>query len=376
MIFYDQSPEPVVTVEVDSQRLESSEKDSDVPQHDLHQAGVLAVVGRGRFSKREKASQLLWQATNMARSMQSTLQSPKPVQESGLSLSHPAGAGKIQFFSKARPAEFGEIGLQHLLGFIKHNRLLQSILGLTRQDLASWVGPWAPMDPSEVTLVETIANHLFGDTTLSYPSMDVLNIVVKFNTTSPKVKPVLLRVSVGQDPRHEVRDCHHCCQDFQVFDYIGPEGAVKLHLSSLDPNMEQPFRHGTEFSDHNLTRRQIVYTRWSQLAYMYQGWASARVLKRCLCQTKPVHYIDLFNEKTCEKEEFDAMVSSHQASSFEPFPQERGRLVIIGCKRKRSPSEDRWNPQGDEGSENEEEFEPFPPDDHSTLYLSQAIVRR
>jgi len=62
------------------------------------------------------------------------------------------------------------------------------------------------------------------------------------------------------------------------------------------------------------------------------------------------------------------------AGSFEPYPQRARRVLVIGhLGESEDEEESRWDPDGDAGSENGKEFEPFPPDEHGQKYLSPAV---
>jgi hypothetical protein len=387
---YDQGAEPVAIVEVKCQRL-ASVPDEEPPKHEFHYCGALAVIGRGRFSKRQKASQLLWQASNMAVDMQSRMHLPQTFQNQTIPSHQPVNTNVPQFWICSRSDDHLKSNVQRIIGFVKTDSVFQNLLGLTRSDAEYWVNDWLQMSSAEGPLVESVANHLFGDTLLAYPKMCILNILVKFYTSSPVRKPILLRISIGQDPRPDILDCPHCFKTFQQIDYIGPHGAAKLHISSPDdprPHTTRPhrFRSLADFAIDNTTKRSTAHTKWSQIAYLYQGWSQSPLLVACECENKlpknlaSQHFINVWNEKVCEEDNdvFDPSGESigDSAGSFEPYPQEGRFLLTVDCY---SESEDedeedsRWDPYGDAGSENGKEFEPSPPDEHGQKYLSPAV---
>jgi hypothetical protein len=389
---YDLSVEPVAIVGLERQRYAHHDIEKQYPSHQFHQGATSAVIGRGRFSKTHKVAELLWQASNMALDMRDRMYEPQSLQNRTLISYQPADLHVPQFWICTRSDEFLKSSVPLIIGFVKHNTVFQNLLGLTRPDGAHWTNDWLQMSNSEGPLIESVANHLFGDTLLSYPEMSVLNILIKFHTTVPAKKPLLLRISIGQDPRSEILDCHHCDKTFQLIDYIGPQGAVKIHWSSRDapgPRARHPhqFRDWTDFSTDHTTKRHNFCTKWSQIAYLYQGCSHMPLLVRCTCENKmhknikSQHFIDLWNEKACEEDNdvFDSTGESCQniMDSFEPYPHESHFVVIIdpqgAVEDSDSDSEDRWDPDGDAGSEVGEEFEPFPPEEHGEKFLSPAV---
>lgn len=387
---YDRCAEPVTIVEVREQLYGHRDVDEQPLKHEFHQGGRSAAVGRGRFSKRQKATQLLWQASNMASAMQAHLHEPQSLQYR-TSFSHQQVDEQVpQFWICSRSDEVLKSSVQRIIGFVKHNVVFRNILGLTRPDNAKWVNDWVQMPSSEGPLVESVANYLFGDPLLSYPEMSILNILVKFRTTSPIVKPVLLRVSLGQDPRTDVLDCHHCAKTFHVIDYIGPQGAAKLHMSSRyvpqqSSSHSHQYRDWADFRSDHATESRTIHTKWSQIAYLYQGWSHNPLFRPCTCENKvhknvkSGHFINLWDEKTCKEENdiFDGTGDLHKGimGTFEPYPQESSGVVIedscglVGD----SEEEDRWDPEGDRGREDVKEFEPFPPAEHGEKFLSPAV---
>jgi hypothetical protein len=387
---YDQGAEPVTIVEVIRQRYESADADEQSLKHEFHQCGMLAVIGRGRFSKRQKAAQLLWQARNMAMAMQSRIYEPQSFpSRSSLSL-QTADMHVPQFWICSRSDESLKSNIQTIIGFVKHNNVFRNLLGLTRPDAAHWMNDWLQMSNSDGLLVESVANHLFGDTLLSYPKMSILNILIKFHTTLPTKKPVLLRISIGRDPRLDILDCPHCDKTFQLIDYIGPQGAAKLHVCPREvarppATCAHPFRDWADFSSDHTTKRRTVHTKWSQIAYLYQGWSDAPLLVRCTCEDKihknlkSEHFINLWDEKLCKEDNelFDETGESRRdiMDAFEPYPQEYSQVLYIGShgKAEDSEEEDQWDPNGDAGSEDEKVFDPFPPEEHAEKFLSAPV---
>lgn len=385
---YDQEPEPVAIAEVNSECFETEGPDEEPMMHKFHQGGVLAVIGRGRFSKRRKATQLLWQASNMARDMQSRMHDPQTLQTPPVPNYQPVDSQAPQFWICSRSDEFLKRNVQRIIRFVQHNTVFKNLLGLTRPDGAHWVNDWLQMSSSEGPLVESVANHIFGNTLLSYPETSVLNILIKFYVTSPTKRPILLRISIGQDHRSDILDCPNCSKIFQLIDYIGPQGAAKLQISSrADPrnHASQPhkFRSWEDFSNEHITKRFTVHTKWSQIAYLYQGWLRSSLLVRCTCDAKihknqdSEHFINLWDEKMCEEDRvvFDPTgeIQGDERESFAPFPQESSRVLIANIHKTvgDTEEEDIWDPNGDAGSE--DEFDPTPPEEHIENHLSPAV---
>ncbi len=77
---YDQCAEPITLVEVREQLYGHHDVEEQPLKHRFHQGGKLTAVGRGRFLNRQKATQLLWQASNMASAMQAYMHEPDSFQ--------------------------------------------------------------------------------------------------------------------------------------------------------------------------------------------------------------------------------------------------------------------------------------------------------
>lgn len=141
---YDRCAEPVTIVEVREQLYGHRDVDEQPLKHEFHQGGRSAAVGRGRFSKRQKATQLLWQASNMASAMQAHLHEPQSFQNR-TSLSHQQVDEQVpQFWICSRSDEVLKSSVQRIIGFVKHNVVFRNILGLTRPGNAKWVNDWGP----------------------------------------------------------------------------------------------------------------------------------------------------------------------------------------------------------------------------------------
>jgi hypothetical protein len=375
---YDQGEEPVKIVHVFSGALKTSTPEDYKPIHELHQDGNMAVLGRGRFSKRDKTFQLLWQASNMAMTLQMRLQATDASHEMKQLPVQSTDTSTPAMWISGRPNEFQSQSIACIMDFVKGDRLMLNLLGLTRQDLARWSGNWTQMPSADAILVEKLANHLFGDVLHTYTEMQIVSIVVKFYTTSPTHSPVLIRISIGQDPRQDVQTCSHCDATFQTVDYIGSQGATTLHISSLDTMPEMQFKSLSEFENHHRVKSRTAHTKWSQLAYLHKGWRLAPLLRICHCDEKihtrsgNEHYIDVWDEKHCEQEKFEPDVQTQNEELFDPFPQDPTSVLLVGDHLPPEDSdEERWDPEGEEDLD--DEFEPFPPDEHSETFLSPAV---
>jgi hypothetical protein len=355
---------------------EAIRTESQVPQrpfHDLHQSGHVAMVGRGRFSKKEKPFRLLWQMKKLCHGMNRALYQARSSGRATIAGAQSIAADSISYVVRfqGQSAESNE-KRQGLIDFCQQNGQIHGVLGLTKVDRVRWLQTWSETLEGDAPLVVQTANHLFGDLKSSYPEMDILEVLIYFHTTAPHREPILLRAAAGWDTNEHHSKCGYCNDSFQIVDFMGSSGAVKLHLSDVDSTrMFQPFSTFESFREAFTDSKETVYPSWSGLAYMFQGWNYAPLLRRCPCGSKThknlssEHYINVFEEQTAELEVFDPVATSELSVPFESFPSEDNIVLVYGTKGRTHPSEESWDPFGMEDSE--EEFENFPEAAHEDV---------
>ncbi len=189
----------------------------------------------------------------------------------------------LQFWICSPSDEVLKISIQPIIGCAKHNIVFQTILGLTSPDAAKWVNDWVQMPNPEGPPVESVANYLFGDPLPSYPEMYILNILVKLRTTSPIEEFVVIRILLGQNPRTDVLNCHHCAKTFHIIDYVGHQDAARLQVSppdvpQLSGSHSHQYRCWADFGSDHDTERRFIHIKWSQIANLYQGWSHDSLL--------------------------------------------------------------------------------------------------
>ena len=358
---------------------EKSYKNQNVkPTHDLHHSGRVAIAGRGRFAKKDKAMKLLWQTQNLVRDMQNALNLTKASGKAALPGQQADAGDGISYLVRTRASSAQtEQKQQRLINFMRNDNYIQSILGLTKQDRKRWLHSWTRMAEDEAPTILATANHLFGDLLRSYPGMDVIEVVVFFQTALPHREPILIRVSAGCDPRDEILNCYYCDDAFQIIDFMGPSGAVKLQNSVCD-SLLNDFSSFESFRDAFISSQKTIYTSWSEVAYVFQGWNYVPLLRRCPCDSKThknessEHYIDVFDEQTIKNEAFDPHAKSHLEVPFDPFPSEEGaRTLVYGSLANKGSLVEKWDPLGEDGSE--EEFDPYPEADHGSVSDIKAL---
>lgn len=363
-------------------QIEALNTKSQVPQrptHDLHQGGHVAVAGRGRFAKKEKPLELLWQMKKLCHDLGKALSHANLSAKAGLSGAPSATADCISYIVRIRGNGVGiREKRQRLIHFCQRNPQIHGILGLTKEDLVRWLQPWQETAEGDASLIVQTANHLFGDLTCSYPEMDILEVLVYLHTTAPPREPIMLRAAAGWDPREEHNKCLYCDDKLQIVDFMGPSGAVKLHHSAINSTrIFEPFSTFDSFRDAFAHARETVYPSWSEIAYMVQGWYYAPLLRRCPCESKThqhlgsEHYVNVFDEQTAQLEDFDPTASSYLRVPFEAFPSEDRVVILHGSKGKEVPLEETWDPSGDEDSD--EEFEPYPEAEHDSVSDIKAV---
>lgn len=349
------------------------------PTHDLHQGGHVAIAGRGRFAKKEKPLKLLWQMKKLCHDLGKALSHANFSAKAGLPGAPSAMADCISYIVRTRgdSAEIQE-KRRRLIHFCQQHSQIHGVLGLTKQDRMRWLQPWHETVEGDASLIVQTANHLFGDLTSSYPEMNILEVLVYLHTTAPRREPIMLRAAAGWDPREEHNKCLYCDDEFQIVDFIGPSGAVKLHNSAVNSTgIFEPFSTFGSFRDAFADAQETVYPSWSEIGYMFQGWYYAPLLRRCPCESKThqhlesEHYVNVFDEQTAQLEEFDPTASSYLRVPFEPFPSEDSMVILYGRKGREVPSQEIWDPSGNEDSE--EEFEPYPEAEHDSVSDIKAV---
>lgn len=167
-----------------------------------------------------------------------------------------------------------------LLVFMRHSKLIQSILGLSRGDIIQWMGFWDRMGDENAQLLNDAAACLFGDPALSYPHMESLTLLVYFVMDSPSRLPILLRISFGNLQSTVTTGCDDCETCPMDLDYIGPVGAFKVHAAVRCDRNWQSLEDLT--SEYRL-RSTVFFSRWSPTAYLTHGLGAVRHLRQCLC---------------------------------------------------------------------------------------------
>ncbi|KIW31526.1 hypothetical protein, variant 2 [Cladophialophora immunda] len=354
---------------------------SQVPQcpiHDLHQGGCVAIAGRGRFAKKEKPLQLLWQMKTLCHDLENALSQASISAEAGLPGAPTPTADCVSYIVRIRGNGAGmREKRQCLIHFCQRNSQIQGLLGLTKQDRMRWLQPWHETVEGDAWLILQTADHLFGGLASSYPDMHILEVLVYLHTTAPRREPILLRAAAGWDPREEHNLCLYCDDKLQTVDFMGPGGAVKLHHSaSNSTNIFQPFSTFDSFRAAFAEARETVYASWSEIGRLFQGWYYAPLLRRCPCESKThkhlgsEHYVNAFDEQAVGQEEFDPTASSYLEVPFEPCPPEHNTVLLYGSKGV-ATSKETWDPCGDE--ESEEEFDPHPEAEHDCVRDIKAV---
>ena len=280
--------------------------------------------------------------------------------------------------TRSRNAE-AEQKQHRLINFIQHDNHIQGVLGLTKQDRMRWLQAWSRSAEDDAELIVQTADHLFGDLAGSYPEMDFVEVLVFFYTTSTRREPILMRAAAGWDPRDEHRDCLYCDDTFQIVDFLGSSGAAKLHISDSNSKIES-FSTFESFRDAYTSFQKTIYTSWSEVAYLFQGWYYVPLLRKRPCESRThknqrsEHYINVFEEQISEFERFDPEATSYLRVPFEAFPSDERKMLVYGRQGKLYSSEDAWDPLGEDCSG--EEFDPYPEDEHNSVSDIKAVNLR
>lgn len=118
----------------------------------------------------------------------------------------------------------------HLISHVKHRTLCQHLLGLGRRDTTKWLNGWRLMEETTGSETQAMANNLFGDPALPYPEMGLISLLIRFTTTVPESRLLLMRVCVVVDRDPSVRKCNYCHSACILLDVIDSQIAVKAHV--------------------------------------------------------------------------------------------------------------------------------------------------
>jgi hypothetical protein len=262
---------------------------------------------------------------------------------------------------------------------VKHHKVCLDVLGLGRRDRSNWLNEWTPMEQSDTEIIGTGVNLILGDLLQHYPGMNIMSLLVKSQVTSPSTKPILLRVSLGIDSRIGTQDCNYCDFGFLVFDYLGPEGAIKIHDSFSKRNLHQVFRDVADYKNTSRLVTKSLKLKWSESAPMYKGWAQMPVMRACLHGETVVYHEDEPPRTQGDDKWTGSEDSDH--TSFQAFPLDSSvRIYDISChhsggNKERGFEHAKWNEFSSDEKEVkfdskpklEDQFNPYPSDDEKSL---------
>jgi len=291
------------------------------PEGHLHQAGARGTVLRGRFNGTAKSGDFLSKFHKLTALLVNVVQDPK---EANGPQSSTGDDGAPEFFYRLQNYSMqAKEAMNKIMVIAKHDKLCRDILGLTKSDRSRWLKDWTPLEQREADKIGAGVNILLGDMLPLYYNMSIISLLVRFYSKSSR-KPILLRLSIGIDPRKEIRDCNYCDYGFSTLDYLGPEGALRLHDSFSKRNLRKMF------STTYVSETNTLNLRWSETATMHLGWSRMPVVRACQHGKTTIYHDDVLGVHN-EREEWDPTPSKDH-TCFQPFPSDdRLRIIETGC---------------------------------------------
>jgi hypothetical protein len=232
------------------------------------------------------------------------------------------------------------------------------------------------MEESESADRNNVALALFGDCSLSYPGAHLIRLIVHFQASNTVAGEMMLQLVVGYEPGEYVRDCTECDKEFVIVDLVGPDGAMKVHLTVPDQSNLQRWKTKEEFiSDIRIGSTQ-TFAKRKDLAYISQGWSQTRVYLKCRCGRRDTdkdhrgHWCNLSENEELQ-DIWDNEALAEQNQRFDPFPLDGHQQYLIDSDHSDGDSdEEKWDPKGLKGGD--ETFDPNPEqsEEHSYDALS------
>ena len=354
------------------EKLAPATKDDLQSSQHVHQAAVQGIACRGQFAEKKKAAQFLWQARDLANSLDLIIREQKT--RTGLSAlpTWPTDSEAPQFRVSSRENNHSSEKVQRLIDHVKQSKLCQDMLGLGRRDRGKWLNGWSPVDKQEGSTMEIAARHLFKDPAIPYPEMGLVTLCVRFNVTFPRKRLTFLRVCLAKDPKQEIRCCDDCTGTCVILDFMDSEAAVKIHTTLPGSSIRKICDDWRAFSKTFAIKTRTQVARWNKMDYLYQG-ISQMCTNHLDCQSrrkvkKEATHQSFPLEKTKVEEDFDENPVLEQRNKSEPFPTDRiwhMHTSKCGVCPGMSDEDSEQDDGLEEGSGSDEEsfFDPFPSED-------------
>lgn len=359
----------------------------EIKRH-VHYNGQFTASGNARFEREGLLKSLLWSSRNLANEARYLIHEKQ--NEDPVVLAVPADTqGSCQespeFWISVGSGRSATIAVGPLLVLLRHNKLIQSVLGLSQRDSRRWIGPWTRMTEEKAQLLNETVKCMFGDPGMSYPHTQNLSIIMHFISDLSTKTPILLHVSFRSLDSIRSAECTLCDSFALVLDYIGSAGALKIQVPARNFKNGVPWQSLDDLTREHRLEQTVFFSKWSPTAYLAQGLRPTYHMRQCFCNGavhqggfKP-HFIDMQKEQDLEDEKWCTFPDQLTGEDFfHPFPgndEAEGKKYVVENMdvMDYDSTEERWDPQAQEdpGAFNEQ-FDPYPSDDEvESRYLSR-----
>ena len=316
----------------------------------IHRMGDQGIACRGRCVDKMKAADYLWQARNLAVSISEMLHrsvvAGRPKKWNAFS-SEPLVP---QFWIPPQAFATIEVSrLQTVLQKVKQSGLCTELLDLTGKDRFNWKKNWALMTHDDGSRTEALSRDLFGDPSLPYPEMNLFTIFIRFDTAHSSMRPVLLRLVFGIDPREYIQHCSLCHNDFMILDLIDSGAAVKIHIP-MNSARDYFYQNWQDYSDRLRMKICDEEATWRDMDYLYQGWFCVLVL---ILPTGD-------QEHTSEDTEWDEFAPEGIVTEFQPFATAMHWHLFLREHSNEMPEKELYREWGEGWLDDDKPFDAFP----------------
>ena len=211
--------------------------------------------------------------------------------------------------------------LQHVISHLKHSHICRDLVARSLQDRLNWVKEWRQMTDTDGLKVVKLATSLFGDLSIPYRGVCFLTLLIKFKATSEQDHPMLLRLSLGEDPEQRTRDCSYCHSAIMLLDFVDRTGAVKINVSLTPSAFRRLFSTSEEYLKVFNVKTTTKRAQWSDLTYLHQGWS---LFYACGRRPHQPHSVwDSYSSLVRESDVWEPNADSEQDTQFEPYPADK-----------------------------------------------------
>lgn len=200
-----------------------------------------------------------------------------------------------------------------LLECVRQSKICPLMFGL--DDISSqWKCNWRSMDMKSALHLNHFALHIFGDLQKPFSNMAISYLLIYFRTAPYLEDCKLIRIAFGVDKDPKVQECMNCQPAFMALDYIDCNSAMKIHIPLAHTGNERRCKDEHEYNKLFQAKEGVVCSSMVSLARSYQGWSHLRAC--CQKDFGPCCFGD-------DNEEWDPDGSDEQDEPFQPFPPDQ-----------------------------------------------------